>query len=280
MLINRRRFLQFTFAASAILLGPRNARAQNSVDALLDRALAGEHRAVENRARDRYRHPKETLKFFGLRPDLTVVELWPGGGWYTEILAPFLRPRGKLYAAGFATDDPATPKYRLGIQQKFAEKLAALPAIYDQVVVTQLAPPKFTDIAPAASADLVLTFRNVHNWLQGGVADQVFAAAFQALRPGGVLGVVEHRAPDDWSVEQMIERGYVSARKVMALATDAGFELAQQTEINANPEDTKDYPKGVWTLPPMLRLGEQDRGKYLAIGESDRMTLKFVKPER
>jgi len=242
-----------------------------------DAVLAGDQRSAENRARDVYRHPAETLAFFGLKPDMTVVELWPGGGWYTEILAPYLRDNGKLYAAHFAANSDIE-YFRKGLAA-FRDKLAANPAVYDRVVVTELAPPGALAIAPAGSADMVLTFRNVHNWLKPeGNELNVMKAAFAALKPGGVLGIVEHRAATGTSREQSIESGYMPEAMVIEAATAAGFVLEQSSEINANPADTHDHPKGVWTLPPRLALGEQDRAMYLEIGESDRMTLRLRKP--
>lgn len=243
-----------------------------------DRALAGDHRDPANAARDGYRNPKATLEFFGLRPDMTVVEIWPGRGWYTEILAPVLREQGRLYAAGFVIDSEDTNDYRRQIQAAYLDKLAARPDVYDQVIVTAMGPPDHYDIAPEGSADLVLTFRNVHNWTKGGFAEPVFAAFHRALKPGGVLGIVEHRAAEGTSMDDMFASGYVTESLVIELAEAAGFRFDGRSEINANPRDTKDHPRGVWTLPPTLRLGDEDRDKYLAIGESDRMTLRFVKP--
>jgi predicted methyltransferase len=240
------------------------------------RALAdGDHRSAENRARNVHRHPVETLEFFGLRPDMTVVELVPGGGWYTEILAPYLRERGRYYVAGHERDSDRD--YYIEGNRRLAAKLAARPDLYDRVVVTELGPSR-QEIAPAGSADLVLTFRNVHSWMAQGYADRVFAAAYRALKPGGALGVVEHRARTDQPQDPKARSGYVREDAVIAMAEAAGFKLDARSEINANPRDTRDHPQGVWTLPPSLRLGETDREKYLAIGESDRMTLRFVKP--
>jgi predicted methyltransferase len=237
----------------------------------------GAHRSAENRARDVYRHPVETLMFFGVQPCDTVVELWPGaGGWYTEILAPMLRDCGKLYTAHFAQDSDVG--YYQKSRRTFELKLAANPDVYDKLSVTTLQAPKYLAIAPAGSVDKVLTFRNVHNWLKAGVSEQVFAAAFTALKPGGIFGVVEHRADPDTSIAEMVKSGYVSEQLVIAQAEAAGFLLLESSEVNANPKDGHDHPEGVWTLPPSLRLGEKQQAKYLAIGESDRMTLKFGKP--
>ncbi len=256
-----------------------SAFAASETEQLLDQAIAGNHREAKNKARDIYRHPKETLLFFGLEANMTVVEIWPGGGWYTEILAPVLRDNGKLYAASLALQSKATPDIRREIGREYLKKLAQHPEIYDRIVHTELQAPEYTAIAPRGSADLVLTFRNVHNWAKDGNADATFKAFYDALKPGGILGVTDHRAKSGTPFEDMIRSGYVTEDYVIELAKRAGFQLVAKSEINANPKDTKDHPKGVWTLPPMLRLGDQDREKYLAIGESDRMTLKFVKPK-
>lgn len=268
----------------ALLLMAGCASAGNSgadapaIDARIDAALNGAHRSPNNAARDAHRHPKETLKFFGLRPDMTVVEIWPSGGWYTEILAPVLRGSGKYYAAAYDVDAPDQPAYRARIQKTFEEKLAADPDVYDEVIVTRLALPGSRKVAPAASADLVLTFRNTHTFLRADEAGEMFAIFYEALKPGGTLGVVQHRAGAGTSLEDMKRSGYVTEDLVIRLAADAGFVLSGRSEINANPMDSRDHPEGVWTLPPALRLGDQDREKYLAIGESDRMTLRFIKP--
>ncbi len=240
--------------------------------------MKGEHRSDKNIARNIYRHPGKTLKFFDVREGMTVVEIWPSTGWYTEILAPSLKGKGKYYAAGFSQGEN-NPDWRKNINRQFKEKLQAHPDLYSEVIVTELAPPEQTLIAPAGTADRVLTFRNVHNWMKGGYADDVFASMFTALKSGGILGVVEHRAKPGTSVEKQIESGYVTEAQVIAYAENAGFKLLAKSEINANKKDSADHPKGVWTLPPSLRLGDVDKEKYLAIGESDRMTLKFVKPE-
>ncbi|MDX1587601.1 MAG: methyltransferase [Oleiphilaceae bacterium] len=241
----------------------------------LEQALAGEHRSERNKARDQYRHPKETLAFFGLRHDMTVVEILPGSGWYTQVLAPVLREEGQLYAAHFSPDSEVDFYRRM--LADYRDKLAAHPDVYDQVKITVLAPPEHTEIAPPESADRVLTFRSVHNWIRNGVAEEAFAAMARALKPGGVLGVVQHRAGDDMPPESEVRNGYVHEDTVIELAESAGLRLDARSEINANPDDTRDHPEGVWTLPPTLRLGEKDRERYLEIGESDRMTLRFIK---
>lgn len=245
---------------------------------LLDEALAGEHRDPANSARDRFRNPKQTLLFFGLEPDMTVVEIWPARGWYTEVLAPVLKERGNFFAAGFSLVAKRPPQWRRKVQLNYLEKLGAHPRVYGRVIATDLSVPDRTEIAPPGSADLVLTFRNVHNWMKGQYAPGVFDAMYRALKPGGMLGVVEHRAKPGTSLADMVTSGYVTEAHVIQLAHEAGFILDARSEINANPLDTANHPKGVWTLPPSLRLGEQYRDKYLAIGESDRMTLRFRKP--
>lgn len=243
-----------------------------------DDIISADHRSNKNIARNTYRHPQQTLSFFGLKPNMTVVEIWPGGGWYSEILAPVLKDQGKYYAAGFSLVAKRTPNWRKKYQKKFEQKLTQRPDIYSETIITDLSIPERPEIAPAGSADLVLTFRNVHNWMKGDYAPEVFNSMFNALKPGGILGVVEHRAKSGTSLENMITSGYVTEAHVIKLAQGAGFELSERSEINANSKDTSIHPKGVWTLPPTLRLGDQEREKYLSIGESDRMTLKFIKP--
>ncbi len=236
-----------------------------------------QYRSAKEKARDKYRHPKRTLQFFGIKPTDTVVEIWPGGGWYTQILAPALKGSGQ-YVAAHWPEDSDTGIYKIN-RAKFDQKFTKHPARYGDISVTGFEPPKHDMLSPDGSADAVLTFRNVHNWMSKGYEQDVFNAAYNALRPGGVLGVVEHRAKPDTDRLSMIESGYVTEDYVRQLARNSGFKFAASSEANANPEDIKNYPAGVWTLPPILSLKEQDKDKYLKIGESDRMTLKFVKPE-
>ena len=233
-------------------------------------------RSAAELARDQYRHPAETLMFFEVDPGHTVVELWPGGGWYTAILAPYLKNNGQLIAAHFPADS------EVGFFQKsraaFNKRFLLQPEIYGNIYVTELAPPQKLTIAQAGEADRVLTFRNVHNWMRNRQEQAVFDEAFRVLKQGGILGVVEHRAPDSFSREKMVETGYVTESYVTQLAINAGFVPAGHSEINANPKDSRDHAHGVWSLPPTLRGGDVNRSEFLAIGESDRMTLKFRKP--
>ncbi|OOG65373.1 methyltransferase [Rhodanobacter sp. B04] len=248
--------------------------ASDFTSAQLDSVLAGNWRSAANRARDVYRHPKATLQFFGIRPDQTVIEITPGGGWYSEILVPLLHDNGHYVAAVQA---PAGGGEARRDDDALHQKFAADAAHYGNAKFVEF-DPKAPVFGAPGSADLVLTFRNVHNWVMADTAPAMFKAFFAVLRPGGVLGVVDHRADDDASLATVKGSGYLPTRYVVKLATEAGFTLDDSSEINANPRDTKDYPKGVWTLPPTLTLGEQDKAKYLTIGESDRMTLRFIKP--
>ena len=238
----------------------------------LDAVLGGAWRSEHNKARDVYRHPKATLQFFGLQPDQTVIEITPGGGWYTEILAPLLRDNGHYIAAVSGGKNGEDKQDADALRAKFK----ADPAQYDKASVVVFN-PKAPVFGPPGSADMVLTFRNVHNWTMAGSAEAMFKAFYAVLKTGGTLGVVDHRAAPGATLDAVKGSGYLPTDYVIKLATDAGFKLDGQSEINANPKDTKNYPKGVWTLPPTLTLGDKDRDKYLAIGESDRMTLRFVK---
>lgn len=241
----------------------------------LKAVVNGEQRSAANKARDKYRHPVETLAFFGIRPNMTVVELWPFGGWYTQILAPYVKGAGTYYAAAMdpASNDPEDRKYN----GELKALLATRPDLYSEVKWSVLAPTKH-ELAPDGSADLVVTFRNIHNWVWAGDEKEVFKAAFRALKPGGILGVVEHRSNDPNFEPKNSGEAYVGEEYAIRLIESAGFKLVARSSINNNPKDTKDYPKGVWTLPPSFAEGAKDHAKYAAIGESDRFTLKFVKP--
>jgi len=236
----------------------------------LDAVIAGSWRSPTNKARDVYRHPKETLTFFGLRPDMKVIEIAPGGGWYTEILAPLLHDNGDYTAAVIGQGEGKE-------MSSLKARVANDPAHFGKAQVESI-DPKAPKLGAPGSADMVLTFRNVHNWTDDGTAPAMFKAFFDVLAPGGVLGVEDHRAAEGADPAKLKDSGYLPTAYVVKLATDAGFKLAGSSEVNANPKDTKDYPKGVWTLPPTYALKDQDRARYQAIGESDRMTLRFVKP--
>lgn len=242
--------------------------------ASLEQVIAGEHRSPQFAARDAARKPKAVLEFLGVEPAMTVVEIWPGGGYWTEILGPYLREHGAYYISV----PPASGSERAATAAgNWRAKLAAKESLYGKVQMTELG-TGHGEIAPAGSADVVLTFRNVHNWMSMGFAEEAFAAFFRALKPGGILGVEEHRAASDEPQDPKAANGYVREDYMRALAEKAGFEFVAASEILANPKDTKHWPKGVWTLPPTLALGEQDREKYLAIGEADNLLLRFRKP--
>ncbi|WP_141733845.1 class I SAM-dependent methyltransferase [Oligoflexus tunisiensis] len=248
---------------------------QQELPKTLEEAVASPFRTPQNMQRDIYRHPVETLKFFGIKPNMTVVEIWPGAGWYAQILAPYLSNQGTYVAA-------IVPPEKNEYFKKAYDTLSGWAAQHPNVKMNYVSftPPDITNFAKPESADLVLTFRNVHNWTSNDSADEAFKAFYTALKPGGILGVVEHRANEKTKMDPKDKSGYVKESEVIRLATKAGFKLDAKSEINANPKDTKNYPQGVWTLPPTLALKDQDRAKYLAIGESDRMTLRFIKPKK
>jgi len=268
-------------AIGLALVSPARADSGDALDAsaqaALEQAVANPARSEKNRARDVYRHPVQTLEFFGIQPTDTVVEIWPGGGWYTEILAPYLAAKGRLFVAAAAGKG----------EEAVAKRLDADPALFGKVERANF-PTVLggTGVAPG-TADAVLTFRNVHNWGMGyqhperkPYSEEAFAELFAMLKPGGVLGIEDHRLPEGASAEREKSSGYIKVSTVRALAEKAGFQFVAASEINANPKDTADWPEGVWTLPPTLVLGATDRAKYEAIGESDRMTLKFIKPKK
>jgi len=242
-------------------------------DAVLASVVASPARSPSAVARDKARHPVEELTFFGLGANMTVVELWPGGGYWTDILGPYLARSGHytvaLPAPGNAEEDAGVVRFRARI----AAEQGRLGTIHE----TYLGNGHF-DIAPPGTADLVVTFRNLHNWMDEGYAEQALAACFTALKPGGILGIEEHRGRNDIPQDPKARNGYVRQDYAIALAKKAGFVLVGSSEINANPRDTKDWVDGVWTLPPSLAQGDKDRAKYIAIGEADNFVLKFQKP--
>ena len=272
-----RQSFALALAAAIAACAPSPPAAATAADEpALRAAIAAPSRTPANVARDRYRHPYETLSFFGVEADDTVVEIWPGGGWYTEILAPYVLQGGGTYYAAAMNDNMLNGVRRL---------MAANPTLYGGIRLASF--PAFEPgqtRVPDASADVVLTFRNVHNWIMGyqrnsePYGEEAFRQMYAMLRPGGTLGVVDHRLPESADAERERSSGYIRTSTVRRLAEAAGFRLVEESAINANPLDTADWPRGVWTLPPTLRLGDQDRERYLAIGESDRMTLRFVKP--
>jgi predicted methyltransferase len=269
--------LRATMIAACITTTPFMA-SHAFADAALDKVLAGDHRSEANKARDKFRNPKPVLAFFGVKPNSVVVEALPGGGWYTEVLAPYLRDQGTYIALWPATAERGIKAHN--------DRLAARPALYDKAKLATIrasnaagAVPVVEGVAPG-SADVVVTFRNVHNLINPDVVDVYFRAFFDMLKPGGVLGVVDHRAKPDTNVKGMIDSGYITEEYTIKRALAAGFKLDAKSDVNNNAKDTKDYPKGVWTLPPTLTEGEKDRAKYLEIGESDRFTMRFVKPAK
>lgn len=266
----------------AVLTAPAAAEFDAKTAAAVDAAINGDHRTDAQKARDAARKPREVLEFLGFRSDMTVVEIWPGGGWYTQILAPALKDDGALYAAGADPNDP------YGFQRRglgtFLKMMGDNPELYRHVVVTTMSLPYKIDVAPKGSADMVVTFRNVHNWFMelfggGKYAVLPFQAMYDALKPGGTLGIVDHRWPDPATEDPVAANGYVSKERTIALAESVGFELVAESDMLANPRDTRDHERGVWSLPPNFSAGDKNRERYAAIGESDRFLLKFLKPE-
>ncbi len=270
--VSRRSLTGAALTAPFVSFGSRMAFA---ADERLRAAIDGPQRSPANRARDVYRHPFETLTFLGVTETSKVVEILPGAaGYWTEILGPYLRDRG-LYIAANAPKDTASAEMQRE-NAGFLAMMASDAANYGKAVVTEFEADRYA-IAPTGSADFVLTFRNIHNWMAAGETDQCFAAFAKALKPGGVLGVEEHRGRADQPQDPLAKSGYVRQDVAIGFAEKAGFQLVASSEINANPRDTKDYPAGVWTLPPTYRLKDQDREKFASIGESDRFLLKFAK---
>ena len=248
-----------------------------SPNAKVEQAMHGNHRSEGNKARNEYRHPVGTLEFFGIKDDMSVLEIWPGGGWYTEVLAPVLRENGQLSVAVWDPEIEGQSDYRYEQPLRMKATFEASPDVYGTIKMVYFTPPESASLGEPGSYDMVLTFRNAHGWVGDGTAQQIFNAFSRVLKPGGVLGVVQHRADNGTDPAETAPLGYVSEEAIIALAQAAGLELEASSQVNANPRDTKDYPEGVWTLPPGFELEDQDREKYTAIGESDRMTLKFRK---
>ncbi len=247
----------------------------NAAEPLIDQAVASQHRSAENKARDEYRHPAETLSFFGLHAEMKVLEILPGRGWYTEILAPVLKDKGELTVASFGANNPND--YLRNVHNDFMKILDASPEVYGKVKRVVFEDNGYLKEVPDASQDMVVTFRNSHNWIRYGGIEDAYRSFHRVLKKGGVLGVVQHRANKGDDAKESSQKGYVPESYLIKLAEDMGFELVSKSEVNANPKDNKDHPEGVWTLPPSYRLKDVDKEKYTAIGESDRMTLRFIK---
>lgn len=261
-------------AISLLALGSAVSIAAAKADPALLSAVGSSSRSAAAVARDPARHPVEELTFFGLTPSMTVVELWPGSGYWTDILGPYLAKSGHYYVA---LNAPGDAEEDAGVK-RFRARIAAEKGRLGTLHVTMLGAGHF-DIAPPGSADLVLTFRNLHNWMEGGYADQALAAAFKALKPGGILGIEDHRGRNDQPQDPQAKNGYVRQDYTIDLAKKAGFEFVASSELNANPRDTKDWVDGVWTLPPTLAQKDKDRARYMAVGEADNYVLKFRKPK-
>ena len=265
-----------TALAAAADTKSTTAAAAKAPDPALLKAVSDPARTPKYVARDPFRHPAEELAYFGLKPNMTVVEVWPGGGYWTEILGPYLKSSGHYYAAVTVTgesqeEDKGTAAWRTRMEAK-KDHIGTL-------TITELGKGHY-DVAPPGSADLIVTFRNLHNWMGGGYVDEALKGIYTSLKPGGILGIEDHRGLDTKPQDPKAKSGYVRQDYTIALARKAGFEFVGASEINANPKDTKEYPEGVWTLPPTLALGAKDREKYVAIGESDNYVLKFRKPAK
>lgn len=270
--------LLVSIAIAVMVQAPLSHAEQSEFVARLETVVQGDHRSDKNKARNKYRNPVETLTFFGLEPNMVVLEIAPGGGWYTEVLAPAMRDTGVYVAGSYDIEVEGQPKYRYRQHQALLTQITDQPELYGQIKVANYSPPESRNLWDENSVDMVLTFRSSHGWVRDGLIDDVYSDFFKVVKPGGTLGVVQHRAPEGGDPTAWAKKGYVPESRVIQAAEKAGFVLAAKSEINANSKDLKDHEKGVWRLPPTLGLGEEDKDKYLAIGESDRMTLKFVKP--
>ncbi|HKJ16925.1 MAG TPA: methyltransferase [Xanthomonadales bacterium] len=253
----------------------------------IEKAMLGDHRSEANKARNVYRNPVGTLTFFGLEDGMTVMEISPGGGWYTEILAPAIRGHGQYIAAGWDTDVEGQPDYVYRLSAAMMEKFQANPELYDQAAFVPFSPPQSASLGEAESVDMIVTFRNTHGWIDNDLAEMIFAEFARVLKPGGILGLVQHRSGKPEDPDDLVVRGYVAEETVINIARDAGLYLEARSEVNANPKDSHDHEEGVWTLPPSVDLCEDVEdtpdwdacaAPWLEIGESDRMTLRFRKP--
>jgi len=273
--------VKFVLLSAMVMLLPFSVFAESMTFAeRVAMAQDGSHRSDANKARDQYRHPAETLEFFGIEDGMTVMEIWPGGGWYTEILAPAMRDHGNLILATWDPQVEGQPAYRYELPKEMQKTFARHPEVYDQVTFEYFSPPESPSLGDPESLDVIVTFRNTHGWITAGQAQEIFNEFARVLKPGGILGVVQHRAEEGADPLVSAKKGYVSEAAVKNIAAQAGLEFESSSEINANPRDTRDHAKGVWTLPPSYRLGEVDKQKYASIGESDRMTLRFRKPRQ
>lgn len=270
-----KKLLVLLLSITPILFSPHASSMDAGLVARLEVAMQGDHRSDKNVKRNKYRHPIGTLAFFGLEPDMTVLEIAPGGGWYTEILAPAMHDSGVYVAGSYDVEVEGQPKYRYRQHKALLKQINEQPDLYGAIKVATYSPPQSRDLWQSNSVDMVLTFRSSHGWLRSGMIDDVYSDFFKVVKPGGVLGVVQHRAPETGDATEWAKKGYVPESKIIEAAEKAGFVLDAKSEINANPKDLKDHDEGVWRLPPTLALGEKDKEKYLAVGESDRMTLRF-----
>lgn len=275
-----KKFIIPVLAAVTILSAQLVSAMDTELVARLESASHGDHRSDKNKARNQYRNPMGTLAFFGLQPNMTILEIGPGGGWYTEVIAPAMRDTGVYIAGSYDIKIEGQPKYRYRQHQALLDRIKDQPELYGQIKVAGYSPPESRNLWQQNSVDMVVTFRSSHGWTREGMIDDVYADFFKVLKPGGVLGVVQHRAPADGDVIAWAKKGYVPEARVIQAAEKAGFLLDAKSEINANSKDLKDHEEGVWRLLPTLSLGDQDREKYMTIGESDRMTLRFKKPAK
>lgn len=268
--------LACVLGATALITGCVTTSGRQKTASALDAILAGSQRTAQDRARDGFRHPTQTLLFFGIRPDTRVLQVWPQSGWYTKIIAPLVQARGRYYAGVIAPDPDS--RFLTARLASYRRLLASRPDLYGRVKVVTF-PLDGADVLPAGSVDMVLSFGDLHEWMALGDAQQALATVYRALARGGVLGVVDNRGDPGVAQDPRARNGYVRQDYAIRMIEAVGFRLVAASEVNANPRDTRNYPAGVWTLPPVYRLGKVDRARYAAIGESDRFTLKFVKPD-